>query len=81
MVVRAFALLALLALAGCHPPPTMYAVKIVDIYRTGLAMRFVITVVELPDGTRHRVRGKLGKEGETVQVWFTWNMEPTTVTK
>lgn len=80
--MRAFALLALLALSSCYnQPPKQYTVKIIDIYRTGLAMRYVITVVELPDGTRHRVRGKLGKEGETVKVWFTWNMHPTTVVR
>lgn len=64
-------LAALLLLASCGP--TRVDVKIVDVYRTGLAMRQTVTVVEMPDGSRRQIPERVGKVGETVSVWFNGN--------
>lgn len=50
-------------------PEQQVQVKIVDVYRDGLALRKVVTLVELEDGSRLRFPGKLGTVGETVSVY------------
>ena len=67
--MKTLALLACLLLSSCTDP-VQTNVRIVDIYRTGFGFRFTVTVVEMADGTRRELPGRLGKEGETVSVWI-----------
>lgn len=44
-------------------------VTIIDIYRDGFGFRAVVSVLEMPDGSRQQARGKFGKKGERTLVW------------
>jgi hypothetical protein len=50
--------------------PVPIQVKIVDVYREiKLGRVNGTTVVEMPDGTRQSLDGRLGKKGETITIY------------
>jgi len=62
-------LVLLLLLTSCAKPVKVQA-KVIDIYRTGLALRKTMTVVEMADGSRRQLRGRVGKKGESIWLWI-----------
>lgn len=72
-IMKYFLLICLLSFASCRPEPQTRQATIVDVYRTGIALSTVVTVLEMQDGTRRHVHGKYGKEGETISVWVNGN--------
>lgn len=56
-----------IGVGGCVKPEPVHA-KIIRTYRTGIALRKAMTVIELDSGERWEVRGKLGKQGEEITI-------------
>ena len=75
MIMRSLILVAVLAFAGCEPPPPpppthqMVSATIVKVYKEFPSIgQDWKTTVELPNGVRKVMPGRLGKEGETIRV-------------
>ncbi len=70
--MRSVILVAVLAFAGCEPPPPTHRrvqVKVIKVYKEFPSIgQDWKTTVELPNGVRKVMPGKLGDEGEMISV-------------
>lgn len=70
LIVVAVIVVAIVGFAHFSSPKIQIVdVKIIDVYREfKLGTENGTTIIELPDGTRRALNGRLGEKGETIKI-------------